>query len=315
MKRRLPAIMILAVFGLFLSFPKQVFTGAENGLMLWFKIMIPTLFPFMILLNLMVNTSVVHTLSKLAAPLFGRIFKVSSYGALAVFTGFLCGYPMGSKVTADLLKNGYITLSEAQYLLSFCNNTSLSFIVSFLLWQTLHCPERTIPSLLILFLGPFTVSLFTRKIHRPSSMYATKYESESTLSFNSGKRTSVSGILDRCMMDSFESMLKIGCYMMIFSILIVFCRLWFPENFLAADLFLSSLELTNGLVFFSKLSLDSNLTYILSMGLTSFGGWCAAAQTYAMIQGTRLKLFPYIIEKLATMLVTSLYAYCYLLFR
>ena len=103
--------------------------------------------------------------------------------------------------------------------------------------------------------------------------------------------------------------------MMIFSILIVFCRLWFPADFLGTDLFLSSLELTNGLVFLSKLSLGNDLTYIFSLALTSFGGWCAAAQTYAMIQGTRLKLFPYIIEKLATMLVTSLYAYCYLLLK
>ena len=315
MKYRFPAIVILTVFGLFLSFPKQVFTGAENGLMLWFQIMVPTLFPFMILLNLMVNTSIVHTLSRLFAPVFGRIFQVSPYGTLAVFTGFLCGYPMGSKVTADLLKNGYITISESQYLLSFCNNTSLSFIVSFLISQTLHCSDQMIPSLIILFLSPFTVSIFTRKIHRPSSMYGMNYASESLPSFNFRHPVTLSETLDRCMMNSFESMLKIGCYMMIFSILIVFCRLWFPKNFLGTTILLSSLELTNGLVLLSKNSLTTDQLYILSLALTSFGGWCAAAQTYTMIQGTKLKLFPYIIEKLATMLVTSLYALCYLLLR
>ena len=310
MKRYLLPTVILVVFGLFLTFPKQVFSGATNGLMLWFQIMLPTLFPFMILLNLLINTSAVHTLSRLFAPVFGRLFGVSPYGSLAVFIGFLCGYPMGSKVTADLLKNGYITVSEGQYLLSFCNNTSLSFIVSFLMWQTLHRPERTPGALFILFLAPFTVSLVTRKLHNPSSRYASEY----LPSFSSKKSRTVQTILDQSMMDGCASMLKIGCYMMFFSILIVFCRLWFPEDSLSANLFLSTLELTNGLMLLSKLSLSPALTVILSLGLTSFGGWCAVSQTYAMIQNTRLKIRPYIIEKLATMLVTSFYAYCYLMF-
>lgn len=310
MKRRLLAFSILVVFGLFLSFPGQVFDGAKNGLLLWFQIMLPTLFPFMVITTLLINTSAVHTLSRLFSPIFGRLFSVSSYGSLAVFIGFLCGYPMGSKVTADLLRNGYITISEGQYLLSFCNNTSLSFSVSFLIWQSLHRPDQTFPFLFILFLAPFTVSLFARKIHKPSSMYA----SYCSNSFVFKRSLKTRQLLDQCILGSFEAMVKIGCYMMFFSILITFCRLWFPKDSFLSALILSSFELTNGIVLLSNMKL-SNLTFqILSLSLTSFGGWCAAAQTFSMIQDTKLKLFPYIIEKLATMLVTSLYTYCYLIF-
>ena len=41
------------------------------------------------------------------------------------------------------------------------------------------------------------------------------------------------------------------------------------------------------------------------MALTSFGGFCASAQTYSMIQGTGLRISAYLTEKLATAGVTS----------
>ena len=58
--------------------------------------------------------------------------------------------------------------------------------------------------------------------------------------------------------------------------------------------------------------LSADACFVLSLALTSFGGWCSVAQTRSMVQGTRLPITPYIIEKLITTLVTSLLAYTYI---
>ena len=50
----------------------------------------------------------------------------------------------------------------------------------------------------------------------------------------------------------------------------------------------------------------------LGAALTSFGGWCCIAQTYSMISGNHLPILPYIAEKLATALVTSLLISAYI---
>ena len=60
-------------------------------------------------------------------------------------------------------------------------------------------------------------------------------------------------------------------------------------------------------------SLDTrNMQIMQALALTSFGGWCAAAQTRAMIQGTSLPFLPYIAEKLITALATSLLVWLFL---
>ena len=52
---------------------------------------------------------------------------------------------MGAKVTADLLKKELITRDEAEYLLSFCNNTSPIFIINFIVWKTFGQEELLFP--------------------------------------------------------------------------------------------------------------------------------------------------------------------------
>jgi len=48
------------------------------------------------------------------------------------------------------------------------------------------------------------------------------------------------------------------------------------------------------------------------MGLCTFGGLCAAAQTSGMLTGSGLRILPYIIEKLAAAVAASLLAYFYI---
>ena len=59
---------------------------------------------------------------------------------------------------------------------------------------------------------------------------------------------------------------------------------------------------------------DPMLSYPLIMGLTSFGGFCSAAQTDCMLRGTGIPVLPYLAQKLAAALAASSLAYLYLFF-
>lgn len=67
----------------------------------------------------------------------------------------------------------------------------------------------------------------------------------------------------------------------------------------------SFLEITAGVPMLAALQVSFPLRWVLVMALTSFGGFCASAQTYSMIQGTGLRISAYLTEKLATAGVTS----------
>ena len=117
--------------------PDIVFTGAADGLLLWFNTIFPTLFPFMFITAILLKSGGLNIIANVLGKPLGKIFSVSAAGAFSVIAGFLCGYPMGAKVTADLVCTKKIERSEAAYLLSFCNIQVL--FLSLILLYTRFC--------------------------------------------------------------------------------------------------------------------------------------------------------------------------------
>lgn len=299
------AIYFLAILLLFLSmlcFPQETFTGASNGLLLWFQIILPSLLPFIILSNLLIKTNSAHYISQALKPLIKPFFRVSHPACYAILIGFLCGYPMGAKVIADLITTNQITEKEGQYLLSFCNNTSPMFIISFIVMQNFQNKSLLAGTIAILLFSPMLCSFLFRKFY-PSKNESAVIGTETSRTFCFHFE-----MLDDSIMNGFDTITRVGGYIILFSILFL----------LGANLpirwFLPFLEISNGIPYIMTWDLPLKFSYPLTLSLTSFGGICAIAQTYSMIQNTKLSIFPYIIQKLITAMVTSLLAFLYINF-
>lgn len=186
MRRYAFPFSVILLFFIMLSFPQEVFNGASEGLLLWFQIVLPTLLPFIIISNVLIQTNSISILSRIFGPAFQKFFHISIDGSFVVLAGFLCGYPMGAKVTSDLILTGRITKSEGTYLLSFCNNTSPMFIISYVIWQNLHDQTLLFPSLVILFASPILCSFVFRNIYKKdlSTKRAGKTSISSCIHFN-----------------------------------------------------------------------------------------------------------------------------------
>lgn len=310
-KRIILSLLLMFIFALMLIYPGPVFTGASTGLLLWFNIVLPTLFPFILICNLLIHTKTVDFILHLTRPLFCRFFGVSSYGSFAVLSGFLCGYPMGAKVTADLYLQGAISRKEADYLLSFCNNTSPMFILSFLVMQNLKENTLKLPTIIILLFSPILCSFLFRFQYSSSEAGNVFNPAKSSTGNNT---CSKSDALDFSISNALESITKVGAYIIIFSIFTELAGLLPYAKTPLHLIFLASLEVTNGITLLCNSDFSRNAIYILCLMQTSFGGLCAIAQTYSMIKDTGLPICPYILKKLITALVTSLLAFIYLYF-
>ena len=115
-------------------------------------------------------------------------------------------------------------------------------------------------------------------------------------------------------MNSFDTIVKVGGYIILFSIILTLLEEFPWENPLF-NFVLPTLEVTNGILLLHRYSLPFIVEYPAILALTSFGGFCSVAQTQCMIQKTGIPLFPYIIEKLAAALAASLLAFVYLLVK
>ena len=307
MKQLLSGLPVLVLFLAMLFSPKAVFEGTESGLLLWFQVVFPTLFPFMLVSGLMLSGGGLVVISRIFGRLFSTLFATSPNGSFAVIAGFLCGYPMGAKVSADLVRSGRISRDEGAYLLSFCNNTSPIFIMNFIVWKTFDREELMIPTLLILIGVPAFLSLFFRRFYlkrrkKFPDLSEGKRDNAKLLNFE---------MLDSCLADSFESIVKVGLYIIFFSILIALPGKLSAGHPLLAGI-LPTLEMTNGILMIHKAAPDLTVSYPLILGLTSFGCFCSAAQTKCMLKAASLPILPYIIQKLTAAAAASLLGIVYM---
>ena len=307
MKQLLSGLPVLVLFLAMLFSPKAVFEGAESGLLLWFQVVFPTLFPFMLVSGLMLSGGGLVVISRIFGRLFSTLFATSPNGSFAVIAGFLCGYPMGAKVSADLVRSGRISRDEGAYLLSFCNNTSPIFIMNFIVWKTFDREELMIPTLLILIGVPAFLSLFFRRFYLKGRK---KFPDLSDKKKNNVKLLNFE-MLDSCLADSFESIVKVGLYIIFFSILIALPGKLSAGHPLLAGI-LPALEMTNGILMIHKAAPDLTVSYPLILGLTSFGGFCSAAQTKCMLKAASLPILPYIIQKRTAAAAVSLLGIVYM---
>lgn len=281
------SIIVIMLFFLALIQSHVTFLGASAGLILWFQTLVPTLLPYMIFSALIIRTKGLFYLGSFLGNLFQKIFRISPAGSFAVISGFLCGYPMGAKVTADLTENNRIAKEEGNYLLTFTNNTSPAFIINYLCVSQLKSQKTAFIFLGILYASACFTSLIFRKY-----LYATN---DSAQIISTKTELSLWDTIEESITQSISSITQIGGYIILFSVLI------FQLSNLSDNSFLltlgSFLEITNGIPLIIKEIPYKNLQYIILMTLTAFGGICSIIQTHSMISKSGLSLKIYISAK------------------
>lgn len=296
--------MILILFFLLLMLnPQTTVSGASTGLLLWFHSIIPSLLPFMILSNLLVSLNGISLFTAFLSPLTSWLFGISRNGSYALLTGFICGYPMGAKTCADLIREKKISSSEGQYLLGFVNNPGPAFITGYILQNILDSQYPALPFLLSIYGAPFFMALILKLFpgRRPSkkegkSLPFSPFLPAKGVNFN---------ILDEAIMDGFETATRLGGYIILFSILSAFIA---KQELLALPVkavLLSATEITTGIHF-----LGSNSGEYRNMAIcacASFGGLSGLFQTKSVISDTPLRLLPYMADKLCISILAAVF--------
>ena len=132
-KSKTITLLFLILTGMLLVYPKESLAFSLTGLQLWFNRMVPTLLPFMILSGIMIRLNLTEHVVKIISPVLTPLLRISLNGLYAVTIGFLCGFPMGARVIAQLYASHKLSRAEASYLLAFCNNIGPIYFVSFVL--------------------------------------------------------------------------------------------------------------------------------------------------------------------------------------
>lgn len=316
-------VLIILFLTVLVLFPSVCFAGAKTGLILWFETVLPVLFPFFIVTYLMNHFKITDSVNMVLYPFFKRIFKISPSGSFPILLGFLSGFPIGAKACANEVKSGRLGIAEGQYILSFCNNVSPAFLSGYLSLQIIG--KKGLWPLIIVdaaaVLCAFTLRLFFLR-DKHTALLKNK-ESADRHDLSKENKITLPCLIrafDDALISAAEILVKIGGYIIIFSVLqkiiLSFAAKYSGGSGLNLFLVLiaSLMEVTSGIAvlneYLTKYPLilpfftpDTIKTALILMSV-SFGGLSAMAQTKSVIMESGLSLKKYFL----TRIINAVYA-------
>ncbi len=273
-------ILAIAILILMLTHPSLTVSGAGRGLLLWSQTVLPTLLPFMICSNVIVSIGALPLLMKPLRPLLRNVFHLSDNGGYVLVSGLLCGYPMGAKTCGEFAVQGRLSYGEAEYLLAICNHSSPMFLFGYVASNL--CPQ--IPIWLVaasLYLPILPLSILARRIYRPETNSSLPAK---TIPAQRGTENACFHF-DDIMMGSIEIMVRIGGYIMLFSILAAFIEYLPGISPSLKGLTLGFSEITTGIHTISQ-ALTGIPQGLCITAVTAFGGLSGVFQTKSVLNSS-----------------------------
>lgn len=293
-KSMLGCLSVLCLLMLLFN-PGLALEGARQGIMLWGNVVLPTLLPFMICSGVIVALDAIHILTGPFKPVLSDLLKLSAQGSYVLMSGLLCGYPMGAKTTSDFLDSGRISPEEGRYLLAISNHPSPMFVLGYIIAQIRiipglagSCPLWAVAA--ALYLPVLPISILAR--------YCYHYKRESYPVSDTDTKEEYPFSFDSHMMGCFETMTKIGGYIMLFSILALYLTVFpFRMPALLRPALLGAVEITTGIQTIAH-SVTGPAGAMLIIGSAAFGGLSGIFQTKSVLKNAGLSIRHYTLWKL-----------------
>ena len=312
-KKNLFLLLFACSFLYLLCYPQAALSSVRNGLLLWYHSVVPTLLPFMLLTGLLLRLQLLEPLLPLLRRCLSPLFSCSGYGAFAIFCGFTAGFPMGAKLTRTLLDQKKITHTEACHLIGFINNASPAFLLAYVAADQWQHPELRLvlignvfgSALLYGILSSFRIrAIYKGAISRSGSIRAASVHAP---------RQDYFVLIDGCIEDAVSATVRIGVYLIFFSMLVDAVTSIHPVSSPVGLVLLAALELTNGIHLIAHSTLSFPVQFVLIPALAAFGGCSVIAQSIGMARMDRDMLRAYIKSRLGVVAISCLLSIAMLL--
>ncbi|MBS4957522.1 MAG: sporulation integral membrane protein YlbJ [Clostridium sp.] len=282
-------ILITGFIFIFVYNLENCIDAALIGVNLVVKTIIPTIFPFSVICNLLISYDGVGLYSKILGPIICKPLKLSKSSSFPIVASFLSGYPLGCKYCCDLYSLGYINRSEFERLLNIASNASPMFIIGSIGATMLGDIRLGFILLIGNYLSSIIVGILTINNSKTSSTWKKLPENNINVNFGSALKSALD--------NGINTTLQVGAFVVLFSIIISIIKnntyisivFYNIEEFLNLPkysiygLFLGSVEFTNGCKLITTLPLTLPFKLAIISFICSFSGLSVIAQISSFV--------------------------------
>ena len=270
--------------------PENSIFYSKQALLMCYEIIIPSLFPFFVCSGILVYSGFAQSAAKLFRPVMKPLFNVNENGASAFVLGIISGYPLGAVTACQLYENAYLSKSEAERLLAFCNNSGPLFILG----AVGAAIYKNAKIGVILYLSHIISALLVGiifKFYRHGNFSAPKSRLNT-------ENLPPAEIFSKVLANSLNSIITVcGAIVFFFTVSNLLTRL-LPQNAFFDACISAILEFTGGIKKISGLSVSLPVRLVMSSFAVGFAGLCVHMQVMAVTAKYGLSLKPYILGKL-----------------
>ncbi len=267
-------------------------TDTAAGLLLWYKNVLPTLLPFCIISYIIIQSNLYHAVFQWLSKHIPCRKKCSPETLYPLILGFVCGFPIGAKLSADMYALGRLDTKEAAKICAVSNQFGPAFITNYISLFQLGCPKCALILLGSVFLPSLFFGLIWLNTDRKNPTVHKKPASRSQINFK---------IIDAGIINGFETMLRVAGYIVIFSILSGAVLKLPLDQPVTISLLTGIMEVTTGvrnITMIPDTILSLTEKVMLIAPLLSFGGCCGLFQTSAIMKDSHFQIRQYVGFKL-----------------
>ncbi|MDD6484164.1 MAG: hypothetical protein PUF72_06265 [Clostridiales bacterium] len=306
MKRLLLHIGIILIPVLIIADARASIGYAVEAINMCVYMIVPTLFPFFVCSGLLIYSGFCERMAKLFRFCMMPLFRVSPVGSSAFVLGIISGYPLGAATAGELFQNGYLTKTEAQRLLAFCNNSGPLFIlgsVGIAMYSKIH---YGVILYVIHILSAITVGIIM-SFYRRNDYTAPK-------TVMTSPERSPGEIFSIALQNAISTMLTVCGAVIFFSIISRLVLALLPLNNGLMSLAAGICEFVTGTSMIASLDINIAKKLIMTAFVIGFAGFSVHLQVMAVISRYRLSIAPYLIGKLLHGIIAAVYTMLYLHF-
>lgn len=279
-------IILLLLFIIRLIFDNSIiYSGAYNGLMLWYTRIVPLLLPFLLLSSILTNKILNYCYQAGTRKKDHKSTLLPT--CTCILLGTFCGCPIGAKTVHQFSTNNQLDIKTANLLMPLCNNISPIFLTGYICNYILKNSVPFYQIVLLIYIPYFiygvTIFIYLHVIKPAEHIKTRDYTYKNITNIE---------------LSSIIQITYIGIYIMICSIVIEFIKHYKPF-YEPINVFTCGLtEVTTGANLISQTLLPIKIKTALILSITSFGGICTLLQTKKVINKSRLSIIYYTVIKL-----------------
>lgn len=246
----------------------------------------PSLFPTMIIGNLLVRNNVWIIIPKFIRKIFNKLFGFNDLMTSIFIISMFTGTPSNAMYINEYLEKKLITIKEAENLLCVTHFINPLFVIGGVGIGVFNSVKIGILILSLLYLNNFLKAFILRN---------KSHVSENVIDFNN---TSIIKDFTLVIKNSINSLLMIFGIVITFNILVSLIKNIFVLNNFISVIINGLLEMTSGIIKLSNLNINIFFKILLSYFFLNFGGLCIQMQTLGMMKNKKIKYFKYFIFRM-----------------